>query len=372
MGKAVLQLLITALGCLHLAAGAFGSPPGLVLNAAHPSVRAAAAVQGEVTESWMRQPEVLGTAVGLDNNGRPALIVYVDRASPRAAEVARGLPEDIQGIAVQTRLTDRFRAMRRHHRHRHNRHRRRGRVAISHRLRQRPPIQLGTSGGWRKDLVDNFCCSGTLGGLVQINGLQYILSNWHVFEADLVPGRNQTVAMTGDAIVQPGLIDVNCMQEDTGLVANLEKRDSLPDSNVDCAVAQVIPGQVRPDGAILQIGPLSSQTAPAFINQAVKKSGRTTGLTHTVVIGLNATVRVDYDFECNGRTAFSKVFTGQISVRSTRGNFLRDGDSGSLLVEDVATTPRAVGLLFAGSSTDAIANPIEDVLAFLGATMVGY
>ena len=45
--------------------------------------------------------------------------------------------------------------------------------------------------------------------------------------------------------------------------------------------------------------------------------------------------------------------------------------SGPLLVEDVATNPRAVGLLYAGSTTTAIANPINEVLAFLGATMVG-
>jgi hypothetical protein len=43
----------------------------------------------------------------------------------------------------------------------------------------------------------------------------------------------------------------------------------------------------------------------------------------------------------------------------------------------VATLPRAVGLLYAGSSSDAIANPIGDVLQFIGsklggtATMVG-
>jgi hypothetical protein len=41
------------------------------------------------------------------------------------------------------------------------------------------------------------------------------------------------------------------------------------------------------------------------------------------------------------------------------------------MVEDVSTNPRAVGLLFAGSSTSAIANPIGQVLSFLGATMVG-
>ena len=41
------------------------------------------------------------------------------------------------------------------------------------------------------------------------------------------------------------------------------------------------------------------------------------------------------------------------------------------MVEDAATRPRAVGLLFAGSNTSAIANPINAVLSFLGASMVG-
>ena len=51
--------------------------------------------------------------------------------------------------------------------------------------------------------------------------------------------------------------------------------------------------------------------------------------------------------------------------------FLKSGDSGSLMVEDVTNNPRAVGLLFAGSSSYAIANPIDDVLSFLNASMVG-
>src|SRR4029453_13253331 len=107
------------------------------------------------------------------------------------------------------------------------------------------------------------------------------------------------------------------------------------------------------------------------INQAVKKSGRTTGLTHSSVTGLNATVSVAYDNECAGGGAFTKTFTGQIVIANSGNHFLNSGDSGSLMVEDVATNPRAVGLLFAGSSTQAIANPIGQVLTFLGATMVG-
>src|SRR5437660_2501343 len=244
-------------------------------------------------------------------------------------------------------------------------------AGTSHTAIQTPPIQLGTSGGWRFDLANGFCCGGTLGSLVSIAGVQHILSNYHVFESDIVPGGNGRVAMTGDPIIQPGLIDVSCNAANAQDVALLVKRSSLPASNVDCAIAAVIPGQVRTDGAILEIGTISSQTVAASINQAVKKSGRTTGLTRSKVSGLNATVSITYDNECAGGTAFTKTFTGQIVVTNRGSRFLNSGDSGSLMVEDVTTNPRAVGLLFAGSSSTAIANPIDQVLSFLGATMVG-
>ena len=107
------------------------------------------------------------------------------------------------------------------------------------------------------------------------------------------------------------------------------------------------------------------------MNQPVKKSGRTTGLTRSKVSGLNATISVAYENECAGGSAFTKTFTGQIVISNKASKFLAGGDSGSLMVEDVTTNPRAVGLLFAGSSSTAIANPIGQVLSFLGATMVG-
>jgi hypothetical protein len=359
------RLWKVVLGLILFPVGLLASSPSGPLNSAHPSVRAVMSIQREVTAAWMRQPEVLGTAIAVDSSGATALVVYVDRDAEKAAEVVRNLPQQIRGIGVQIRLTDRFRAMR------HRRHRVRGGGGGGHTALQVPPIQLGTSGGWFNDSTNRFCCGGTLGALVQIGGQQYVLSNWHVFEADTVPGRNNVVATTGDAIIQPGLVDVNCTPDDAQTVATLEKRDSLPNNNVDCAIAHVNPGMVRTDGAILEIGPISLQTVAASINQAVKKSGRTTGITRSFVIGLNATISVDYDDECNGSRAFTKTFTGQIMVASSRGGFVGDGDSGSLLVEDTVTNPRAIGLLFAGSSTDAIANPIDEVLAFLGATMVG-
>ena len=354
---------VAAFASLTLAFGSSAaSPPGLLDNN-HAAVRAVMAAQQQVTDQWMQQREVLGTAVGLDAAGKPALVVYVDRDAENAAEVARSLPAQVAGTGVRVELTDKFRAMARPGGG--------GGGGVSHTAKQATPIQLGTSGGWSKDLANGYCCGGTLGSLVSIGGAQHILSNYHVLEADTVSGGNGTVATTGDPVIQPGLIDINCTAANGQTVATLVKKSSLPNSNVDCAVAKVTSGMVASNGAILEIGPISSQTIAAALNQAVKKSGRTTGLTRSTVSGLNATVSITYDNECAGGTAFTKTFTGQIVIANRGSKFLNSGDSGSLMVEDVATSPRAVGLLFAGSNSTAIANPIGQVLSFLGATMVG-
>ncbi len=336
------------------------APPAGVLNESHAAVQAVMAVQNQVTSDLMRQPEILGTAVGIDTAENPVLTVYVDRDAANAGDVIRDLPRQFGGVGVQVQLTDKFRAMARP-----------PGGGVSHTARQALPISLGTSGGWTYDLANGYCCGGTLGSLVSIGGQQYILSNYHVFEADIVNGGNNRKATTGDPIIQPGLIDVSCNNANAQSVATLQVHHSLPNSNVDCSVAQVLSGRVRTDGAILEIGTISRSTVGASINQAVKKSGRTTGLTRSSVSGLNATISVTYDNECAGGIAFTKTFTGQIVVSNRGSKFLNSGDSGSLMVEDVATNPRAVGLLFAGSSSTAIANPIDEVLRFLSATMVG-
>jgi hypothetical protein len=338
---------------------ALALPPGLLDNN-HPAVQAVIAVQKTVTDTWMQQPEVLGTAVSVNESGAPVLAVYVDRDAAKAGDVIRDLPKNVRGIDVQVHLTDKFRSMR------GNPH-----GGSSHTALQTPPIQLGTSGGWSKDLANGYCCGGTLGSLVQIGSTQYILSNYHVFESDIVSGGNNTVATTGDPIIQPGLIDVNCNVNGAQTVATLMKKSSLPNSNVDCSIGKVVTGKVASNGSILEIGTISSNTVGAAIGQAVKKSGRTTGLSRNSVVGLNATISVAYDNECAGGAAFTKTFTGQIVVGNKGSKFLNSGDSGSLMVEDVTTNSRAIGLLYAGSSTDAIANPINEVLNFLGATMVG-
>jgi hypothetical protein len=354
-------IFLAAIAFVFVSLGASAAPPAGVLDETHAAVQAVMSVQSEVTSDLMRQPEILGTAVGVDTVGTAVLTVYVDRDSANAGEVIRNLPRQFRGVGMQIHLTDKFRAMARPP----------GGGGVSHKARQTPPIQLGTSGGWTYDLANGFCCGGTLGSLVLIGGQQHILSNYHVLEADIVSGGNNRTAETGDPVIQPGLIDVNCTAANAQEVATLVKKSSLPVSNVDCAVARVTPGMVNSNGAILEIGTISSTTVGASINQAVKKSGRTTGLSRSRVSGLNATISVAYDNECAGGAAFTKTFTGQIVITNRGSKFLNSGDSGSLMVEDVATNPRAVGLLFAGSSSTAIANPIGQVLSFLGATMVG-
>jgi len=347
-----------------IAGRSWAGPVATVLDRSHASVRAAIALQEKITPEILKWPDVLGTAVGVNEAGQPDLVVYVESNAISRAEMIQATLLQFLNIPVRTELTDKFIAYKGRYGHDDD-------SDVSHTFAQKPPIALGTSGGWRSDLANGYCCGGTLGSLIQVNGAQYILGNYHVFESDIVSGSNNRVASTGDPIIQPALIDIRCNAHRARNVGALVKLSSLPGSNVDVSVARADSGMVRCDGAILDIGTLSSQTIEAFLNQAVKKSGRTTGLTRSHVNGLNATITVQYENECAGGEAFTKTFTGQIIIANDGGAFLGSGDSGALMVEDLATSPRAVGLLFAGSSTSAVANPIDEVLQFVGGKMSG-
>jgi hypothetical protein len=323
-----------------------------LFTASNPMVQSVMAVQDRHTARLMADPEIIGTATTLTDDGRLAVMVLAltDKA-------AKGVPSELDGVPVVVHRTDKIVALKT--------------TTVSHTAKQTPPIQLGTSGGWRYDLANGYCCAGTLGSLIQVGGQKRILSNYHVFEADIVAGGNNLVAQTGDYVIQPGLIDVGCVATSAQNVATLVVSHSIPNNNVDCSSATIIPGMVRDDGAILEVGTISATTVAAYVGQKVKKSGRTTGLTRSTVSALNGTVSIAYENECAGGAAFTKTYTGQVFVTQKASKFLAGGDSGSLLVEDLATNPKAVGLLFAGSSSLAIANPIGQVLSFFGATMVG-
>lgn len=230
-------------------------------------------------------------------------------------------------------------------------------------------IQLGTTGGNNLDLTPMgntvTCCSGTLGSLVTRGGTQFILSNNHVLA-------RSDQAKPPEPIGQPGLADAQCQAARTTVVANLTQFAPLKTSNVDAAIAAVVAGEVDPTGAILDLGPLSgtsltaappaNTTAPPMPLMAVAKSGSRTGLTCSTIMTINTNVMVNYCTVCSSMCSvgnqFTATFTNQIVINS--GTFSAAGDSGSLVVDSGTAQP--VGLLYAGSTTNTVANPIQDVL----------
>jgi len=232
------------------------------------------------------------------------------------------------------------------------------------------PIILGTTGGNAKDSSTNgntiTCCGGTLGSLVQRNGAFYILSNNHVL------ARSDSAAI-GDNIIQPGLPDSNCNPNSATVVAHLSQfvRLETAGTNVDAAIAQINLGAVDTNGTIFSLGstapgnvptpgsPHQGPGVPATIGLSVAKSGRTTGLTCSTVGAVGVSTKVQYQTGCGTGTTFSVTYQNQVSVSG--GTFSGQGDSGSLIVSQGTADP--VALLYAGSDTDTVGNPVQDVLA---------
>jgi len=361
--KVLLVLLIMAVAFAGLVSCSKKETPteppagelGIMMSASHPMVMAAMAIQDKHTSKLMSDPEVVGTGTTVTTEGKAGIVVLLKSERGIAA-----LPKTLDGVPVVPWVTGEIKALKTV-------------KPTPHTARMPRPIELGVSGGNANDLANGYCCGGTLGALVTKGGTQYILSNSHVFAGDTDNNANDPdVSTIGDPIDQPGLIDVSCQKITNDFVANLSSLSTLinPAANVDCAIAQVIPGMVRTDGSIYEIGVISSTILQPSLNLKVKKSGRTTGLTRSYINAINLTVTVGYESECNG-DAYTKTFTGQIGVYQKRSAFLNSGDSGSLMVEDVAVNPRPVGLLYAGSTSSAIANPIGAVCSWLGVTMVG-
>lgn len=226
----------------------------------------------------------------------------------------------------------------------------------NHRVRN---LNFGVSGGNINDATRRFCCSGTLGALVTDGTNSYILSNNHVL--GLSGGAN-----AGDDISQPGLIDNNC--QTPPIVADFTLAPQLGPSNVDAAIAQLRPGEMAADGFIQDIGVPSSMVRAPSIGLSVAKSGRTTGFTTGTIGSINTNVSVQYQRGCGQGKKFVVSFTNQVVINSS--TFSAGGDSGSLIVtNDSAHNP--VALLYAGSSTTTIGNPMGDVLNQLSASLRG-
>ena len=211
----------------------------------------------------------------------------------------------------------------------------------------------GSSGGNIEDHSNAFCCSGTLGALVSGGNNDYlILSNNHVL------GRSGA-AVVGEDVSQPGLIDSGCRPR--RLVADFTAAPALGSSNVDAAVAALKSGTMNTTGKIVGISAIASTPASGVTpGLGVKKSGRTTGLTTGSVGSINTSVKVQYQRGCNSGKKFTVSYTNQVVINSS--TFSAGGDSGSLIVTNESCA-RPVALLFAGSSSTTIGNPISQVLS---------
>jgi hypothetical protein len=214
--------------------------------------------------------------------------------------------------------------------------------------------------------------AGTFGCLVSKGGERLILSNNHVLA-------NSNNAQVGDPIWQPGRADGGTSADQIGTLAEFvqiyftgspgpgngcsplssflpkPKVQNAPGNNkVDAALCRpTTPDLVTPD--ILNIGvPIGAGTAT--LGTAVQKSGRTTGYTTGSIQQIDVTVNVNY----GGPIA---TFTGQLLA----GAMSQGGDSGSAVLD---MERRVVGLLFAGSTSTTILNPIQLVLDALAVQIV--
>jgi len=226
------------------------------------------------------------------------------------------------------------------------------------------PVRIGVSTGHPN------ITAGTIGCRVTDGANVYALSNNHVYaDENQASIGNPLILDDGDAVIQPGTYDGGSSPaNDIGNLFAFEPIDFSGVPNlIDAAIASTTTGLLHNATPSDGYGTPKSATAAAYINQKVKKYGRTTGLTKGQVYAINATVNVGY-------SSGTALFVGQIII--TPGSFSAGGDSGSLVVVDgkgrnKADDRKPVGLLFAGSATMTVANPIDDVLAHFGVTIDG-
>jgi hypothetical protein len=310
-------------------------------------------VQERYTDNLLAHPEVVGTAIGLTEDGKPAVVVLTKSELTTKAEVKieslkKGvapvaIPASIEDKPVIVMVTGEIKALKG------------GGSSFDPTARHRPAPN-GVSLGHPN------ITAGTLGCLVTNGNTIFILSNNHVMA-------DENQASIGDNILQPGPFDGG--QDPADRIADLSDFEAIVFSTsannvIDAAIADVVndadvTGATHPDAG--SYGQPSSTTVSAAVRMRVQKYGRTTEHTQGKVQAINATVNIGY-------STGTARFIGQIVIGP--GGFSAGGDSGSLIVAlGGSNDRRPVGLLFAGSSSVTIANPINAVLNNFGVTVVG-
>jgi hypothetical protein len=212
--------------------------------------------------------------------------------------------------------------------------------------------------------------TGTIAGFVRTGGSDAVqmLSNNHVLA-------DENRATPGADVIQPGVVDGGTVANDTvGALTTFVPIDLGGTNLVDCAIA-TIDELVGWSLATFDVyGGLTGVLEIGEEFPAVAKFGRTSG--HTI----GAVTAIELDNVLVGYDSGVVRFDDQIEVAGTEdGPFSSPGDSGSLVVTDVADASgaAAVGLLFAGSETGGpsghgltYVNPIAAVLAALDVELV--
>jgi hypothetical protein len=308
------------------------------------ALRQAIAIQQNHTDRLLGLPGVVGTAVGLNPAGKPVIQIFV--TTPKAAD----LPAAVEGIPVQRKVTGLF-------------------VAGSNPTTRQRPAPLGFSVG-HPDIT-----AGTIGARVKdASGNVYVLSNNHVLA-------NSNDAQFGDPIYQPGPYDGGTAADQIATLSAFQPIDFSSNglNTIDAAIAQSTTAELGnstplDDGYGIPNSEIFGDAdgdgwfdATDLLGLDVQKYGRTTERTAGQITGINASVEICYEvlyIFC----LKSAVYVDQLIVEP--GQFSGGGDSGSLIVtNDGAKNP--VALLFAGSSTQTIANRIDRVLLQFGVSVDG-
>lgn len=327
-------------------------PKEVVLERSNPRVQAVMALQDRHTPGLMALSGVVGTATGITEDGRPAILVFT-RTAPREGLI----PKSLEGAPVVTTVTGAIFALQ---------------APVKREKPPKPappegkvdpasyfsrPVPIGVSTGNKGE-----CSSGTIGARVKNAGNVYSLSNNHVYALE-------NTAPIGSAVLQPGLYDTECVisygDQRIGDLSDYEPIifGTAVSNTVDAAIAISSTGDLGNSTPADGYGTPKSATVGGILGLAVQKYGRTTSLTRGSIAGINATVDVGY-------SSGTARFVDQIIVASRRP-FIKPGDSGSLLVSDPGRNP--VGLLFAGNGNGkyAVANRIDLVLNRFRVTIDG-
>jgi hypothetical protein len=212
--------------------------------------------------------------------------------------------------------------------------------------------------------------TGTIAGFVRRLGSDAVemLSNNHVLA-------DENRAVPDALVIQPGVVDGGTVADDTvGALASFVPIDLTGTNLVDCAVATVDEAVGWSLATFDVYGGLTGLLEIGEEFPAVAKFGRTSG--HTI----GAVTAIELDNVLVGYDSGVVRFDDQIEVAGTEdGPFSSPGDSGSLVITDVADAygAAAVGLLFAGSETGGpsghgltYVNPIAAVLAALDVELI--